>query len=136
MEDTEAENRRELRRRYRNVRDEIRNYSSELVDPSSNKFYEIHNLVDDLFGDVKKAREISIDACALHDLAKGLNTQARNMSEKSSQLDYKHFSIALRGRYTSNHLNDFDWSSLGKHVKCFFASPPSIKYVSVNMCII
>jgi hypothetical protein len=78
----DIEHRRDLRRKYRELREELADSADALGSvQEAETFAEKHVKINTLFKSVNNIRELGIDADTLNDLSKGVRSQASKLSD-------------------------------------------------------
>ena len=91
--DQSNQDRRELRKQYRNLQDIIHNKTDDISGSvKGTAFDELHGAVNELFQNVNHVRELGIDADALTAMARGLKGQASKLGDISSSFNAQTFS--------------------------------------------
>jgi hypothetical protein len=123
-----SEDKREQRRDYHIIQEEMENKSVEIP---SGSFTEYRAKINELFAQVSNVRELGIDADVLLDLAKSLRLEVQRLdSDCSEEINFPLFARRLRARYAFGESGegDFDWTRFGAEVGALYRRVPEWKY--------
>lgn len=152
-----TEDRRKLRKQYRDLDESIIKSSCTLSAIPSAEFIDCHETINNLFKKVDNVRELGIDAkaltklgillsrCVLHyfnnsvlhnwsqrTAADAVESQAVKLGDISSSFNFKNFSRELRAKFAlhddlAQDSATFDWAELGANVGALFRAAPKFK---------
>lgn len=117
------EERRQQRKRYRELREELNENADRLGDVDSNEFFEAkHTHINSLFASVDNVRELGIDADTLNELSKGVKSQASKLSDMSASFSFRNFVDAIQSKYADQGV--MSWARLGQDCGGLFSAAP------------
>jgi hypothetical protein len=148
------ENRRALRKRYRDLKEDLQEHSDLLGlvysvvrfllceaalhskcefhcvvrDIKTDTFEEKHTNINELFAFVDNVRELGIDADTLKNLSEGLKKQANSLSDMSSNFNFRSFAESIKASFSNEEDEGFvSWSKLGRDCGGLFSMAPSFR---------
>jgi hypothetical protein len=127
----DIELRRDLRRKYRELREELADSADALGSvQEAETFAEKHVKINTLFKSVNNIRELGIDADTLNDLSKGVRSQASKLSDISASFNFRLFAESITTKYTSEDTGDYiSWAKLGRDCGGLFSASPLFRLV-------